>query len=218
MEKYYINQRSWEKIYENLRNFPGLHTTNEGRVRNFCEAIWYMANSEVRWRLLPKMYGHFRSVHKRFMEWSQKNIWTQLMKAVQDLPDLEGIMIDSTIIRAHVSAAGYQKNSAEMQALGRSRGGFTTKVHTKTDALGNPLSFILTPGQRNDITQAKLLLGDTTHAIVIADKGYDSDAFVQLIKQRDCTPVIPSRKRRIHPRDYDIHLYKERHLIECFFG
>ena len=64
--------------------------------------------------------------------------------------DLESVMVDTTIIRAHACSAGYSKDSQNEQALGRSKGGFTTKIHTLVDALGNPLKFILTSGQRND--------------------------------------------------------------------
>ena len=218
MEKYHINQRTWEKIYKFFKSIPGIHVQNEAQLRKFCEAIWYMANSGVRWRLLPQMYGHFRAVHRRFMRWAHKNIWRYLMESVQECPDLEAIMLDSTIVRAHVSANGYQKNSNEIQALGRSKGGFTCKIHAKVDALGNPLTFLLTPGQRNDITQAKALVGATKNTIVIADKGYDSNEFIAFIEQQGCTSVIPPRRNRIHQRSYDKHLYKERHLIECLFG
>src|SRR3989304_9191680 len=75
-----------------------------------------------------------------------------------------------------------QKNGGQAaQALGRSRGGFSTKVHVTVDALGNPLRFILTGGQRNDITQADSLLGDCLCEYVIADRAYDADEFVQMI-------------------------------------
>lgn len=57
-------------------------------------------------------------------------------------PDLEIIMIDATIIRAHSCSSGYKKNSQDQEALGRSKGGFTTKIHAAVDALGNPLKFI----------------------------------------------------------------------------
>ena len=127
-------------------------------------------------------------------------------------------MIDSTIIRAHACSAGYGKNSQESEALGRSKGGFTTKIHTLSDALENPLKFILTPGQRNDITQAELLCQDVYESSVIADKAYDSDKFVQALHNQKCNPNIPPRKNRKQPRSYDKHLYKERHVIECFFG
>ena len=67
--------------------------------------------------------------------------------------------VDATIVRAHACAAGYKEQND--QGLGRSKGGFTSKIHASVDALGNPLRFIVTAGQRNDITQANALLRDT---------------------------------------------------------
>jgi transposase len=76
----------------------------------------------------------------------------------------------------------------------------------------------LTAGQRNDITQAESLTDIAENITVIADKGYDSNVFVDHLQNKGCTVVIPSRKNRKTPRSYDAHVYKERHLIECFFG
>ena len=72
-------------------------------------------------------------------------------------PDMEWLVIDSTVIRAHSCAAGALKTSGGQtsQALGRSRGGFSTKIHVAVDGLGNPLRFMLTEGQRHDITCAE---------------------------------------------------------------
>ena len=103
-------------------------------------------------------------------------------------------------------------------ALGRSKGGFTTKIHTLVDALGNPLRFILTGGQRHDITQAHKLVEGLQDSMVIADKGYNSNALIQTLAEQKCIAVIPSRKNCKIQREYDKHIYKERHLIECFFG
>ncbi len=71
-------------------------------------------------------------------------------------PDMESLIIDSTICRAHPCAVGASKKNGgtENQALGRSRGGFSTKIHVAVDALGNPLRMLITPGQRNDIVEA----------------------------------------------------------------
>ena len=77
-----------------------------------------------------------------------------------------------------------QKGGQAAQALGRSRGGFSTKVHVSVDALGNPLRFILTGGQKHDITQAQGLIADHAGEYVIADKGYDSREFRQYILER----------------------------------
>jgi transposase len=104
------------------------------------------------------------------------------------------------------------------QSLGRSRGGHSTKIHLATDALGNAIRFILTGGQRNDITQAETLLENLFPDYVLADKGYDSDKFVLLLKKRNSKVVIPSRVNRKIQREIDLYLYKERHLIECCIG
>ena len=127
-------------------------------------------------------------------------------------------MIDATIVRAHACSAGYKKGSQDEESLGRSKGGFTTKIHAMVDALGNPLKFILTPGQRNDITQAQSLITNITNSIVIADKGYDANSLITVIEEQKSTAVIPAKKNRKARREYDSHIYKERHLIECFFG
>jgi transposase len=111
-----------------------------------------------------------------------------------------------------------KKGGQDAQALGRSRGGFSTKIHVVVDALGNPLDFILTGGQVSDITQAPTLLAGYRADYVIADKGYDADDFIQLVADMDAIPVIPARKNRIQSRDYDTHLYRERHVVECFFN
>ncbi|NJL59227.1 MAG: transposase [Desulfobacteraceae bacterium] len=87
-------------------------------------------------------------------------------------------MIDSTVIRAHPCAAGAVKED-NGQASGRSRGGFSSKIRIAVDASGNPLNFILTPGQTHDITQAESLTACHTPQAVIADKGYDCARSVQ---------------------------------------
>lgn len=102
----------------------------------------------------------------------------KLLKYTQQDPDLEIAIIDGTIIRAHSCSAGYGKDSQIQEALERSKGGFTTKIHALVDALGNPLKFILTPGQRNEITQASALVEDIANSTVVADKGYDNNAFI----------------------------------------
>src|SRR6266498_3979106 len=86
------------------------------------------------------------------------------------------------------------------------------------DALGNPLRFRLTGGQRHDITQADDLIANFDFERVIADRSYDSDEFLQKIAEKEAEAVIPPRKNRKDQREYDRHLYKERHLIECLFN
>ncbi|MCB0141932.1 MAG: IS5 family transposase [Caldilineaceae bacterium] len=111
-----------------------------------------------------------------------------------------------------------KNGSQDEQALGRSRGGFSTKIYALVDALGNPLRFLLTAGQRHEITQAKTLLDNLEFEQVIADMAYDSNDFLDFIAAQKALVVIPSRAHRTEPREYDEYLYKERHLVECFFN
>jgi transposase len=112
-----------------------------------------------------------------------------------------------------------QKNGGQAaQALGRSRGGFSTKIHLNVDALGNPLRFLVTAGQCHDSTQAAALITALVFDRLIADKSYDVDAFLQLLAERGAEAVIPPRSNRKEQREYDKHLYNERHLIECFIN
>lgn len=109
------------------------------------------------------------------------------------------------------------KKDGEDQAIGRSRGGLTTKIHAVVDALGNPVALSLTPGQTADITQAEPLLDRIEPGALLADKGYDSDALVAVLEERDITPVIPSKANRKEQRTTDFALYRERNLVERFF-
>ena len=104
------------------------------------------------------------------------------------------------------------------QALGRSRGGFGTKIHGGINGLGQPVELILTPGQASDIGQAEALLADHEPEVVIADKGYDKEALVEEIESRGAEAVIPARANRAQRRQADPHLYRERNLCERFWA
>lgn len=80
------------------------------------------------------------------------------------------------------------------------------------------MNFILSAGQRHDISQAPEVLAGRKAKYVIADKAFDSQAFLDLINATGASHVIPSSGNRKEQRDYDKELYKERHLIECFIG
>ena len=86
------------------------------------------------------------------------------------------------------------------------------------DGLGNPVRLLLTGGEAADITQAQALIDGFDALSIVADKGYDSNAFVVSITSRNAEAVIPSRKNRIIGREYDQHVYKDRNLVERFFN
>ena len=94
----------------------------------------------------------------------------------------------------------------------------STKIHTATDALGNPIRFILTGGERNDITQIEALLDGLQTSLVLADKGYDGQRAMKAIAATGAKPVVPRRRTTAQWRSFDATLYKDRNLIERFFN
>lgn len=205
-------------MFNTIKQIKGLHKSDPIKLRRFLEGVCFIARGGCQWRLLHQDYGNWRAVHKRFKQWESKGIWEKIFQSSIIDPDMELIMIDSSVVRAHACAAGLRKNSQPEQALGRSRGGFTTKIHCITEALGLPLKFSLTPGQRHDVTQATHLTKEFVGVPVLGDTAYCSYQFMDELIAKDCEPVIPSRINSKKPNEYDKFLYKERHQIECFFG
>jgi transposase len=115
-------------------------------------------------------------------------------------------------------ACGREKRGQAGEALGRSRGGFSTKIHIIVDALGNPVEFLLTAGQEADVTQSEPSIVGHKAGAFILDKAYDSDAVVAAAKRQGAEAVIPPKRNRKVPRDYDKHLYKERKEVEWFIS
>lgn len=218
MGNVYLNNAAWSKIFDFLQSKTGLYVGNERKTRKFIKGVFWIMRTGAQWNELPRCYGNYKTVYRRYNYWSKKGIWQSMLEHFSSDADGEWVMIDATITRAHPCSSGYEKDQQEREGLGRSKGGFTSKIHALVDAHGNPLRFKVTGGQRNDITQAPELIEGIENAVVLADKGYDSDAFVEQIESQNCVAVIPPRAKRKKPREYDEELYKERNLVERFFG
>ena len=102
--------------------------------------------------------------------------------------------------------------------MGRSRGGFGTKIHTAVSGLGLPVKLILTPGQAADVTQGQRLIQGLPFEVVIGDKGFDSQALVRAIEAKGGAAVIPTQKNRKVQRVIDRDRYKDRNLVERFWA
>jgi transposase len=111
------------------------------------------------------------------------------------------------------------KKADQDEAIGRSRGGLSTKIHTLVDALGNPIDFFLTGGQVHDLVGADHLLPTMEADLLLADKAFDADErVIAPLAAAGKAVVIPPKANRRLPRDFDRHLYAARHLIENFFA
>lgn len=215
-----LNDRKWTKIYSFLRLTPHIYTRNEQKTRTFVEGVYWIMRTGAPWRDLPARFGKWNSVFNRYADWTDKEVWQKMFTHFSDDPDMEWMMLDSTIVRAHPCAAGapQKKGGQAKQSLGRSRGGFGTKIHVNVDGHGNPVRLILTEGQASDSPQAIPLLDGFEYDEVLADRGYDTDALLEFIAEKDATAVIPPKKNRIDQRQTDWYTYKERNLVERFIN
>src|SRR4030088_574894 len=110
-----------------------------------------------------------------------------------------------------------RKRGTQSQAIGKSKGGMTTKILALTDALGNLVRFVLLPGQRFDTVGVPPLIQGIEFGALIADKAFDSNDIIADLNQRGAKIVISQHPRRTVPLPIDTEMYKWRYLIENFF-
>ena len=140
------------------------------------------------------------------------------MDVFRSVPVLEvvGSILDASIVRAHQDASG-GKGGPVNNALGRSRGGFSTKLHAVVAMNGRPIEVRATPGQVHEATLAEELLDFVHGSACLADGGYDADRILQAASDRDLKAHIPSGSRRIKKRRINRALYNLRYRVEIFF-
>lgn len=105
------------------------------------------------------------------------------------------------------------------KAVGRTKGGWNTKLHAVVDGLGNPVEFLLSAGNDHDSVHAVELLKKVRigGSAVLADRAYGARTIREYISAHRASYVIPPQSNVSDPWPVDWHLYKERHLVECFF-
>ncbi|MBC7951628.1 MAG: IS5 family transposase [Rhodospirillaceae bacterium] len=217
MRRYGLRDDQWERIKNFLPGREGHVGGTAADNRLFVEAVLYRYRAGIPWRDLPARFGDWKNTHKRLRRWCESGVFERIFKALAEDCDNEYMMLDSTIVRAHQHSAGARKKGGNCQAIGRSRGGLTTKIHVIVDALGNPVAISLTPGQASDLGQAEPLLEEVDPKAFLADKAYDADALIEVLVERGITPVIPPKANRLIKRETDFALYRERNMVERFF-
>ncbi|MFJ8249180.1 IS5 family transposase [Streptomyces sp. NPDC094466] len=234
--------------------------------RQVINGIIHRLSTGCQWRKLPERFGPWQTVHKRHQLWSADGTWERLLQHVQALADAAGdidwnVNVDSTSIRAHQHSAGAPKRTARAlkrgrtkisshasasvpggggaagEALGRSRGGLTTKIHMVADGKCRPLSLIITAGQRADCTQfeqvlekirvPRLGLGRPRRLpdSVGADRAYSNGVIRAYLRRRGIQHVIPEKSDSLaarqrkgsrggRPPAFDKARYRARNTVE----
>lgn len=110
LPRHAISDADWDRIKDLLPGRPGQTGWVAADNRKFLDAVLWIARTGAPWRDLPDRLGNWNSAWRRFDRWSRKGTWKLVFEALQD-PDLEWLVLDSTVIRAHPCAAGAQKKS-----------------------------------------------------------------------------------------------------------
>ena len=183
---------------------PKIRLGKEKDLERFLKAVHWICYSGSQLRELPAEYGNGNTVYNRYADWGRLGIWQGLLTYIsaQD-SDLEYVMVDSTVIRAHACCTTGKKETQTEEGLGRSKGGLTSKIHMISDALGMPLAFSITGGEKADCSEAIGLLEQCKYDYALMDKAYDSHAIIAYIESTGAVAVIPGRSNRKVPRDYD---------------
>lgn len=206
-------------------------------------AILWILRTGAPWRDLPAELGPWQSAYGRFRRWCKDGTWRRLHEALVGRLAAAGAIgtdlwfIDGTCIRAARAAAGARRSSTawgeppepQDHALGRSRGGFGSKLHLVCDRRGTPLAACLSPGQRHDSRSFEFLMQSVRVPLrhgncrrrpsaLCGDKAYSVVWIRGWLRDRHIRAVIPTRVDQRTRRGFDRKAYRERNVVERCVG
>ena len=240
MSRHNLTDREWKSIRVFL---PAERSGRAGRPwkphRQVINGIIFVLRTGIAWEDLPAEFGKYKTVYNRFRRWVKSGLWQRIFeKLIARLHgdgeiDFEIWCVDGTVVRAHKAAAGAKKGkltteeNATKQALGRSRGGYSTKLHLLTDGQGIPLAVTATPGQKNEAPEFPNLMAAclinlfrkaNRPAAIAADKAYNSKKIRAEINQLEIEDVIPKYSNQNRDPNFDKTTYKLRNIVERSIG
>jgi transposase len=209
--------------------------------RSVINGVLWVLHTGAQWRDLPRQtYGPWQTVYERFNRWSKDGTWNRLLEALHVRLDAAGkidwdlFCIDGSSIRASRAAAGASPTDGtpaepEDHALGRSRGGYGSKIHLVCDGKGLPMAVTVTAGQRHESTQFEAVMGRIRvprrrgrprcrPRRLAGDKGYSYRRIRRGLRRRGIGAVIPTRKDQRRLPRFDRTTYRRRNVVERCIG
>jgi transposase len=203
--------------------------------RTILSAILWVLRTGAPWRDLPERFGPWATAWSRFRRWTAAGVWARVLSVLQRDADGAGHLdwdthyVDGTVVRAHQHAAG-ATGGQDAEALGRSRGGFSTKVHLRAEGGGKPLALVISGGECHEsrYVEALLACGHVRRGArgrprvrpkrLVGDRGYSYPTVRRLLARRHIQAVIPRRRdQRPHDRrhaPFDRATYRKRNRVE----
>lgn len=231
---YRLSDAQWQSIERFLPTSAGRRGGQYKDHRPFVDGILWVLSDGGRWRTVPAEFGPWSSVYDRFRRWTRSRVWDRVLAALRDekrrAGDIDDTLfsIDGSVIRAHVSAAGAGDAGPDDEpadhALGRSQGGFGTKLHIVCDGEGLPLAVAVGPGQEHEMVRVDELLFATLDENeppkhLAGDKGDSANWLRNLLREIGIRPIIPHKSNELdRPKRFRRTLYKRRNVVERCIG
>ncbi len=215
-----ITEQQYERIKDSLPVQRGNVRLTNLQVLN---AILYVAEQGCKWRGLPKRFGRWHTIYTRMNRWAKNGVLDRVLEQLQLEQivriNIEAFSLDSTSVKVHPDGTGALKNGP--QAIGKSRGGWNTKIHLVAADARTVITFALSPGHAHDAPEGRALLetlGPMPEGLpLLMDRAYEGNETRQLVLDLGMIPVVPPKSNRLHPWEYDRALYKKRNEIERLF-
>ena len=240
MSRHNLTDTEWNAIRVFL---PAERPKKAGRPwsphRQVIDGILWVLCTGSSWKDIPPEFGKHKTIYNRFLRWTQEQLWERIINKLLHRLDAQGKIdrslwcVDGSVIRAHRVASGAPKGELESEenakknALGRSRGGYSTKIHVATDAKGLPLAVTATPGQGGEAPEFENLLASIPLSLhrkckrpkaVAGDKAYSSKAIRSHLQRKSISDIIPTRTNERRSKRFEKKLYKKRNIVERVIG
>ncbi|CAK0762902.1 transposase [Gammaproteobacteria bacterium] len=186
-------------------------------------AILYVLENGCKWRGLPREFGNWHTIYTRANRWAKRGVLDRVLSVLKEelIKEVEHVSLDSTIIKVHPDGTGALKSSGP-QSIGKTCGGWTTKIHMLAVDDKKSLDFSLSCGQAHDAPEGRKLLEQlNTEKLegipVIMDRAYEDNKTRKLVSDLEMEPVVPPKKNRTKKWKYDKKMYKKRNEVERLF-